>query len=179
MRTGLDNVHAESRRVEGSRFVLRRFTTFINARPEAVYRAAAESLGTSSDFRFGDRSILDTQAVARFDNSHLVTWQLNKLPRGVHDRLFVALVFTDVANLLIVTRDATADKGLVKNMCSKTELLHKKAYIVGKSIHYSFRVSDAGSGRCRVDFLSQSDPKGNIPSMVVNSDKAGINMAKG
>ena len=59
MRTGLDNLHAESRRMEGSRFVLRRFTTYIDARPEVVYRAAAESLGTSSDFRFGDRNILE------------------------------------------------------------------------------------------------------------------------
>ena len=179
MRTGLDNVHAEWRGMEGSRFVLRRFTTLVDARPEAVYRAAAEPLGTSSDIRFGDRSILDTQSVARFDDSHLVTWQLNKLPRGVDDRLFVALVFTDVDNLLIVTRDATEDKELVKKMCSKTELLGKKRYTLGIAQHFSMRFSDTGNGRCRVVFLFQSDPQGNIPSMVVNSEKVGINIAKG
>jgi hypothetical protein len=179
MRTGLDNVHAESRRMEGSRFLLWRFTTIIDARPEVAYRAAAESLGTSSDLRFGDRSILDTQTVARFDNSHLVTWQLNKLPRGVDDRLFFALGFLDVANLLIVTRDATENIGLVNKMCSKTELLGKMSYRLGIVKHFSMRFSDAGNGRCRVQHLFQNDPKGNIPSMVINSEKVGIALAKG
>ena len=180
MRTGLDNLHAESRRVEGSRFVLRRFTTFIDARPEAVYRAAAESLGTSSDVRFGDRSILDTQTVARFDVSHFMTWQLNQLPPGLDDRLFVSLAFTDDANLLIVTRDATShSKSLVKKMCSSIELLAQKKPTLGVAHHFSFHFSDTGNGRSRVVFLFQSDPKGNIPSMVLNSDKVGVNIAKG
>jgi hypothetical protein len=178
--TGLDIVHAEWRRMEGSRFVLRRFTTFIDAQPEAVYRAAAKSLGTSSDPRFGDRSILDTQTVARFDDSHFVTWQLNKLPRGVDDRLFVSLAFTDEENLLIVTRDATSNnKELVNRMRSKTELLAQKRLTLGVAHHFSFVFSDAENGRCRIAFLSQGDPKGNIPSMLMNSDKVGVNIAKG
>ena len=179
MRTGLDNLHAEWRRVEGSRFVLRRFTTIIDAPPEVVYRAAADALGTSSDLRFGDRSILDAQAVARFDAAHLVSWQLNRLPRGLNDRLFFALCFTDEANLLIVTRDATENESIVKKMCSRAEQLEKKTYTIAKAKHFSFRFSDAGDGRWRVEFLFQSDPKGNIPSMVLNSDKVGVNIAKG
>ena len=119
------------------------------------------------------------ECMRAFDESHLVTWQLNQLPRGVDDRLFVALGFTDVANLLIVTRDATENIALVKKTCSKTELLDKKTYSLGKSIHYSMRFSEDGNGRCRVQYLFQVDPKGNIPSLVVNSDKVGINIAKG
>jgi len=117
--------------------------------------------------------------VARFDASHLVIWQLNKSPRGLNDRLFVSLGLTDEANLLIVTRDATGNKGLVKKMCSKTELLDKKTYTMGTLIHYSFRSSEARNGQCRFELLQCVDPQGNIPSMVVNSEKSGINMAKG
>ena len=86
---------------------------------------------------------------------------------------------SDEANLLIVTRDATENKDLVKKMCSKAEQLEKKTFTVAKAKHFSFRFSDAGNGRCRVAFLFQSDPKGNIPSMLINSDTVGLNLAKG
>ena len=179
MRTGLDNIQAEWRRMKGSRFLLRRFTTIIDERPEIVYRAAAESLGTSSDTRFGDRSVLDARLFSRIDDSHFMTWQMHKLPPGLNDRLFVAIGFTDETNLLIVTRDASENKALVKKMCSESEFLSQKKFTVGYGHYYSFRFSHAGDGRCRVEHLFQSDPKGGIPSMVLNSDRVGVNMAKG